>query len=829
MRTASSISAVILAALLLLASPALAQGVEVFSGQKITGAFDEPNDTRIFRIQAVEGDLLTLKLSVSKKSDLLPVMDLIGPGGRIALPAAVKGKVSLKKAPLGTTGTYYLFLAAAGTTGEYKLALKIKGAKLPKTEVGVPSEVPFSAPRGAVVTATVKAVKGSDLEPGIDSLLDSLGADHLDPLLRTEKGKSAKLKKHPVAVFGEQRLALAARAGSGNATVSLKIKPAKPAEKKLTEGTLVDSVLLKTRSPEDGGGFEYALLVEVEGGDVTAAKLVDPNGTETSLEKDNPGEFELEIESDDEADMPDGLYRLVVTRAGGISQEIPVVIGGPWPTAVEVTSVGSGSTPTITWTGGAGAQAVFLSIEDLIEDDDAYEILLPGGTASHTVPGGPLTAGTPYEIEVFAVSAGNKVVGAGEVSGSTELEVTDSRGNLVSLTTNHWAPTEYHALEASLGGTGIRDLTLEFPSGHRESMSNEDGTWRYRAVSGRLADFEEGTYVFEIEPIEGATDRSHTFTVGGGMPDWSQGGMFGDPGLIPSHMSGAGSATPLIEWPDLMWAGGYDLVIRDRDDEVVHAQAIANPATTSYGVPGGVLDADTWYTASVAAVSSQGKSSVLYSTFYTGAGVGQLSFELDKIRGRIGGGSTLYVAETYVWVEGSTLKITGARAIHEDGTTTIDMKKDGDEYGFETGLFNSESELDGVLPDGLWRFEVTFSNGSVCTGIYTWVGGEWPDWITVVSPVDGATGVSRTPGITWTYGSLDNVDSVSAEFYSDNSDEDYAFMWDREPTITTIPWAGFDEKYVTQLPANKKIDVDVSANNGHNKETITVGDFKTGD
>jgi len=829
MRTSLIRGALTLTFIVLLSAPALAQGVEIFPGQKLTGSFDEPSDNRIFRFQAVQGDLLTLKVSVPKKSDLEPVVDLLGPAGRIDLPAPAKNRITLKKAPLPATGTYFLFVAAAGTTGDFQIAMKLKGAKVPTTTISVPGNFSFDAPRGATLKATVKAAKGTDLEPGIDALTGPLGKDHLDPLLLREKGRSAKISKQPIVTFGEQTMALAARAGAGGATVKLRIKPARPLEKKLTPGMLVETTLLKVRTPEDGGGFEYALLVEVEGDDVTAATLVHPDGTETNIPRNEPGDFELDIETDDEVDVPDGLYRLVVSRTGGITREYPIVIGGPWPTPVEVTAVGAGATPTITWTGGVGAQAVFLAIADIIDDDEAYETLLPVGTTSHTVPAGPLTAGRPYEIEVVAISSGHKVAVGGEVSGSTELEVSGVEGMLVYAATGDWRPTDFYTLEAAVEGAGIREVTLEFPSGRAEKMWNDEGTWRFRSVSGRPADFEEGTYTFAIEPIEGSTDRSYTFPVGGGMPDWSQGGAMPDPGLFPGHLSGTGTATPKIRWPGLNWANGYRIDILDKDDEVVHRATVASPSATNYDVPAGVLDADRWYTAFVSASSSQGKIATLYATFYTGSGLTSLGFDVIKARGRIGdAGSTLYFAESCVWADGSPdLGLTGVRLIGVDHSTVIDLKKDGDEYCFESALLDSEGELGTTLPDGFWRLEVTFANGSVCRGIFTWVGGGWPDWISIASPVDESTGVTRTPGLTWSYGDLTNLLSVGASLFDDGGDEDYVYMWDREPTITTIPWAGFDEREVSQLPAGKWIDMEVFGSNGHNKQTTTVGRFKT--
>jgi hypothetical protein len=132
------------------------------------------------------------------------------------------------------------------------------------------------------------------------------------------------------------------------------------------------------------------------------------------------------------------------------------------------------------------------------------------------------------------------------------------------------------------------------------------------------------------------------------------------------------------------------------------------------------------------------------------------------------------------------------------------------------------------MPDGFYRFEVTFANGSVCTGIYAWVGGDWPSFVTMVSPADGATGVSLTPGVSWTFGDLTNVASVGVDLFNDNSDDDYAFFSTGDLMVTSITWDDFDQKEVDELPADKNITLDVETNNGHHKSTIVESEFRTG-
>jgi len=403
---------------LLLPSPASAQGVEVFSRQKVEGGIGEPGDWQLFRFEAYSGDLLTLKLKVPRKSGLRPLVQLVGENGEIAIPAVENGRLSIRKLPIQGVGTHYFAVYGAGTTGGYKLSLKLKRAKILPVQTAVPGPVVFHAVRGAVVTAKVKAAKGSDLEPGIASLGDVYGTDHLDPTRVKEKGKKAKLEKHPIAVSGAQTLDLVARAGAGDAVVKLKVKDPRPPDRKLNRMNAAETLLLVWRMPDDSGGWDHGLTAEVMGDGVTGVTLKFPAGSgipDAVLASDpgEPGEFGYETVGQ----PPNGVYTLVITRDDGAVREVPVAVRGGYPSEV-VPAIADESTarPTVSWTGGAGAQMIYLNVEEAAtpsqdEDDydDGYQFLVDPAGSPHRVPDGPLDAGTFKRVEMWALSQFHKV------------------------------------------------------------------------------------------------------------------------------------------------------------------------------------------------------------------------------------------------------------------------------------------------------------------------------------------------------------------------------------------------------------------------------------
>jgi len=401
--------------LVLLLSPALAsaQGVDLHSGQKVAGGFEDPGNFTVFRFHAIEGDLVTIKLTVPGKSDLEPILQLLGPEDDFYLPTMQKGKFTLKKEPIPVSGLHFFVIYAAGTTGEYKLSFTQKHAKVEPETRTLGTKYSVMLPAGAKVTFEVKAEKGIDLYPGIDLLVDPMGNDILDPDLLKEKKKKAKLKALDCPHFGWYTLYLSPREGTGSAIIKTKFKPAKPPVKKLSDENAFDSMVILMRSPDGSGGFDYGLHAEVRGPSVTAATLRFPDGSGLKPRKletdvDDPGEFWLDLEGQ----FPDGVYTLIITQTGEVTSEREFVIGGSWPTGMTLfVKNGSTTRPTVSWTGGDGANYFHFAAEeyDPFEDDweEEYAALLTGATRSHTVPEGPLDR-VPHAFLVLAITEGLK-------------------------------------------------------------------------------------------------------------------------------------------------------------------------------------------------------------------------------------------------------------------------------------------------------------------------------------------------------------------------------------------------------------------------------------
>ena len=117
--------------LLILLTPTLAtaQGVDLQSGQKVAAEIHDAGGLHLFRFHAIEGDLVTIKFTVPKKSDLEPVLELVGPEDAFDLPDLVKGKMTLKKLVIPEAGLHVFSVIGAGTEGAYRFNFHQKHAK----------------------------------------------------------------------------------------------------------------------------------------------------------------------------------------------------------------------------------------------------------------------------------------------------------------------------------------------------------------------------------------------------------------------------------------------------------------------------------------------------------------------------------------------------------------------------------------------------------------------------------------------------------------------------------------------------------------------------
>jgi hypothetical protein len=822
MRTIRRIS-LSLVVLVSLAGLAQAQGVELQSGQKLLDSVTEPGEPRIFRFEVPGETLMTLTIVPSKKTDLVPIVDLLGPEGRIDLPDPVKGKIKAKKLELPETGLYFLTITGGGTTGDYKLALKLKLQKKGTIDtVAVPGVIDVDVLRGTLMSVTVKAEKGSGVEPGIDSITDLTGTDILDPSLLTEKGSSAKLKKQLCPVFGQQDLSLVDRTGTGgNVKVTIKLKFPKPAVKKMGPEDLIDAGVFKLRG---GDGFAFMAWAE---DNVKSAKLVHPDGSEEDLPQQDTDEFGIEREYGTEGELdaayPDGVYTLVVTRLDDLVLTIPVHLRGDWPGEPEITDEGTGNTPTIEWTLGVGdpTQLLVLTLTTADEEeDDLYQVLLPGADRSHTVPPGPID-GDPYEIELWAITGGLKVSLPSEDGGNgggSIAVVTHSEGWSASATRSAGGPPlhRFYFLEARLEGTEIKDVDLRYPDGSTVPMDLEDGEWRFNDFHDEPAP--DGTYTFVVTDTNDVEDETHTFVVGGVFLEF-------DGGLVPHDGDMDTGATPLFTWPTDPGDAGFRLEVEDDTNNGVMDMAFAGSGTSSYQVQAGELDADRWYFANVSKDNGNGKRALLYSAFYTGSS-GKMFWRPVKTHEKedddTGGFVEFYEFDVFAEVPGAAT----ATLVLPDGTTEHALTKEGDEFEFfQSYAGDVQATLDAAFPDGFYTLKVTMTNGAECPFLYFYVGGDWPDFASVVTPAHDSTGVSRTPTVSWTYGSLS---AVAVTEVSIDSDEDQAREVLFDTGVTSVAWADFDWTFGSELPASSVHDLGISTMSAMGKSRRRVTWFTTG-
>ncbi|MEN8149821.1 MAG: hypothetical protein ABFS86_08355, partial [Planctomycetota bacterium] len=304
-----------LAVLFLVPAVASARSVELQSGQKVTAAFDGTDDVHVYRFEALEEDLVSLSFAVPKKSELEPVIELVGPTSEFEFPPLENGKAKLDGLVIEETGLHCLLVHRAGTRGSYKIKFKQKHAKVEPERRKVPGKYYVWLPAGAKAKITVKAEKGSDLHPGIDSIVDPLGNEILDrSTLREKKGK-ATAKIDRAACLGYYTVYLAAREGTGQDVIgTAKFKPAKAWTKKLTQKTWFESHVSARRTSTGPDTYRYDIVAEVRGDSVTSALLRFPAD---SGNDDVPLVLEGDRLRYTERQRTSQIHTLVVTLANG--------------------------------------------------------------------------------------------------------------------------------------------------------------------------------------------------------------------------------------------------------------------------------------------------------------------------------------------------------------------------------------------------------------------------------------------------------------------------------------------------------------------------------
>jgi len=464
MRRMGLVSVVLIA----LCGIASAQGVEIFSGQKVNGEFEGPLP-RLFRFEADAGDLLTLSVTPGKSSPYDLEVGLFGPGGAVTLPALVGGKLKAKKVLIPQPGTYILVVGGEGirSGATFKLALTMKVLKRPAVEQSTPGTYTFFVPRGSELTITVKGAKGSGLKPRIAGFHDSAGDDRI---VAAKKATDTKLTKVPCIRSGPCSLTLEGLGGTtGNALVTVKRKPWKPVPKKLAAEDLVDTYLVKALA--DG---RYVLVARVDGDRVTGASFTHPvTGAVTVLDPGRDyfgGPFATEAELD--AAYPDEIWEVAANMDDGKRVTTQIRLAGALPGAVTVTEA---STSRVTFTGGAGSAYSFVIASDLYAENDLYTTGRSSPATSFDLPRGAVPDAWPVLYQVVAYNGTGKMALHGVAANTDGGE---------------W-----------IGAISIGDL-VEF------DIDPLGGRFEYEVLEGLLVG---QSAAGDLDPVPGAS--SHLFTV----------------------------------------------------------------------------------------------------------------------------------------------------------------------------------------------------------------------------------------------------------------------------------------------------------------------------
>ncbi len=418
------------AALLLLAGPALAQGVEVFPGQTITAAIERTGETKVARLSLVEGETLSLKLAVTKGSGLYMETAMFDPSGAyVSIDPHIGTKISAT-VPIDMTGVWYLSVwGQGGTTGEFTLATKLKAAKPAGPTFSVPAgTVQVDLRKGSIVKCSAKA-DAAGLDLGIDAVESPGGQNVLDPGTVSESGGSVSFATVPLPYTGTYTFRYAARnSGSGTATMKVSAKAPKVANAKPPPGALYESMVVKIK-----GDDVDKLEATVSGGAVESAVLLTNGQGPGAALLHHMGEDDVLLYNTPADSAPDGWYVLRVTLTGGAVVDHCFFLGLDYPEAPVVT--GQDGT-YLHWTAPTAWQVFHIEVECPITEGPLYTFLQSGPQRSVNIPTGLFAPDWPYEASVSALGAGNKMaVGTWEQApGVDVLHGAAAAGDLVTLT-----------------------------------------------------------------------------------------------------------------------------------------------------------------------------------------------------------------------------------------------------------------------------------------------------------------------------------------------------------------------------------------------------------
>jgi hypothetical protein len=156
------------------------------------------------------------------------------------------------------------------------------------------------------------------------------------------------------------------------------------------------------------------------------------------------------------------------------------------------------------------------------------------------------------------------------------------------------------------------------------------------------------------------------------------------------------------------------------------------------------------------------------------------------------------------------------------------LYKDDSFFDFEEEFGTDEASMDAAYPDGLYSVRLVMKNGAVCPFLREFIGGGWPDFCTVSSPADLATGVSRTPTVSWSYGDPSKIAWSGVDLWSEALDEDYRSGLILGSTTTTLAWANFQFQEVSELPAMTLVDMITGTESFQGRVSNNFSQFTTG-
>jgi len=207
-----------LVALLLAVLPPVvsAQDAEIELGDSFLGSIDSPFDVDVVAFEGVAGTLLTATAKGQEGFHASLSLKDLSTGEPVDVTEFLSGvgktKVSIKKLPLPSTGSYELSVGAGDDTlGGYKLTSKGKITKPLKSFKSDGANEPgggvitFAAKPGTKLTATVKPAKGFTATPDVPLLDGPDGPLDVEPFTSLTEGKKPKAKTllFPLPALGE--------------------------------------------------------------------------------------------------------------------------------------------------------------------------------------------------------------------------------------------------------------------------------------------------------------------------------------------------------------------------------------------------------------------------------------------------------------------------------------------------------------------------------------------------------------------------------------------------------------------------------------------------